>query len=60
MWMYPGSSCPDRSFSADVEIDTWIRRTLALRAHRNSGPILIPSREGVVSPWVNLLKLILT
>jgi hypothetical protein len=31
MWMYPGSSCPDRSFSADVEIDTWIRRTLALR-----------------------------
>jgi hypothetical protein len=63
MWMYSGSRCPDRSFSAeldDAEIDTWIRRTLALGAHRNSGPIPIPSREGVVSPWVNLLKLILT
>jgi hypothetical protein len=36
MWMYPGPSCPDRSFSTeldDAEIDTQIWRILALSTH---------------------------
>jgi hypothetical protein len=62
MWMYAGTSCPDRSFSIEldeVEIKARILRFLALRAHRNSGPSSIPLREGVISPWVSLLELIL-
>jgi hypothetical protein len=62
MRMYPGPSCPDRSFSAelaDLEIDAQIRRILVHRVNRNSGPSLTPLREGTISPWVSLLKLIL-
>jgi hypothetical protein len=60
MWLYPRPSCPDCSFSAeldDLEIDSWIRRILTLGAHRNSGPSPAPLREGVIS---RPLKLILT
>jgi hypothetical protein len=60
MWLYPGPNCPYRSFSAELdnaEIDIWIRRILALGAHRNSGSSPIPLREGVVMPWVGLLEL---
>jgi hypothetical protein len=60
MWKYSGPSCPDRSFSAelaDVEVDTWVQRILALgvNQHSNSGPV--PLRDGVVSPWVSPLGL---
>jgi hypothetical protein len=33
IWRYLGPSCPDRSFLnelADAEVDTWVRRILAL------------------------------
>jgi hypothetical protein len=50
MLLYLGPSCSDHSFTAkldDAEINTRIRRVLALRAHRNYGPSLIPLGEGV-------------
>jgi hypothetical protein len=53
MWMYLGPNCLDCSFSTEpinAEIDIWIPRILALGAHRNSGPSLIPIRKGVVIP----------
>jgi hypothetical protein len=56
MWMYPGPSFPDRSFSTkldNADIDIRVQRILALRAHWNSGPNLIPLREGVIIPWVS-------
>jgi hypothetical protein len=62
MWRYPGPSCSDHSFSAeldDKEIDTQVRMILALRVHQSSGPFPIPLVEGVISPWVSPLKLIL-
>jgi hypothetical protein len=60
MWMYPGPSCLDRSFSAELdnaEIDIRILRILVLRAHRNFGPSPIPLREGDIIPWVSPLDL---
>jgi hypothetical protein len=62
MWRYPGPSCPDHFFLAklaDVEIDTRVRRVIALEVHQSSNPYLIPLREGVVSPWVSPLRHIL-
>jgi hypothetical protein len=62
MWLYLRPSCPDCSFSVeldDLEIDSWIRRILTLGAHQNSGPSPTPLREAVISPWVSPLKLIL-
>jgi hypothetical protein len=61
MWMYPGPSCPDRSFYTkmdDAEINTRIRGILVHGANQNSSPSPIPLRGGVVSPTVSLLKLI--
>jgi hypothetical protein len=55
MWMYLGPSCPNCSFSIeldDAEIDAQIRGILV------HGPSAFPLRERVVSPWVSLLKLI--
>jgi hypothetical protein len=62
MWMYLGPSYPDRFSSAelgDEKINARIRRILALGAHQNSCSSLTPLREGVISPWLSLLKLIL-
>jgi hypothetical protein len=42
MWMYPGLSCPNRSFSAeldDVEINTQIRGILVHEANQNHLPM---------------------
>jgi hypothetical protein len=61
MWTYLGPSCPDHSFSVeldDTEINTWIRGILVYGVNQNSGPSPIPLREGVVRPWVSLLELI--
>jgi hypothetical protein len=62
MWMYPGPSHPDRSFSIELdnaEIDAWNQGILVHGVNRNSGPSPIPLREGAISPWVSPLKLIL-
>jgi hypothetical protein len=59
MWRYPGPSCPNRSFSAeliDAEFDTQVRKILALGVNRHSGSSLIPLRDGVVSPWVSFAR----
>jgi hypothetical protein len=59
MWRYPGPSCPNRSFSAeliDAEVDTQVRKILALGVNRHSGSSLIPLRDGVVSPWVSFAQ----
>jgi hypothetical protein len=61
MWTYPGPSCPDRSFSVeldDTEINAQIRGILVHGANQNSDPSPVPLREGVVSPCVSLLELI--
>jgi hypothetical protein len=53
MWRYPGPSCPDRSFSAELvgaEVDSQLQKILALGAHRHSSSGLIPLRDGVISP----------
>jgi hypothetical protein len=62
MWLYSGPSCPDHPFSAesgDMEINTWIWGVLAHGADLNFGSSPVPLREGVESPWVSPLKLIL-
>jgi hypothetical protein len=62
MWMYPGPSCPSHPFSVelgDTENNTQIRGVLAHGADLNFGSSPVPLREGVESPWVSLLKLIL-
>jgi hypothetical protein len=61
MWRYPGPSCSDRSFLAeltDAEVDSWVRRILGLGVNRHSGYGPVPLRDEVVSPWVSLLRLI--
>jgi hypothetical protein len=53
MWMYPEPSCPDCSFSAELdnaEINAQIRGILIHGANQNSGPKPVPLRERVVSP----------
>jgi hypothetical protein len=53
MWRYLGPNNPDRSFTtelADVEVDTRVRRILALRVNRHSGSGPVHLRDGVVSP----------
>jgi hypothetical protein len=63
MWWYLGTSCSDRLFSAelvDVEVDTWVRRILALRVIRRSGSSPVPLRDEVASPWVCPLGLVST
>jgi hypothetical protein len=60
MWMIRDPSCPNCSFSAELDnakINIGIRRFLALGAHRNSSPSPIPLREGVIIPWVSPLEL---
>jgi hypothetical protein len=60
MLMYLGPTCPDDSFSTELDnakIGIWIRRILALEAHQNSGPSPIPLREAVIIPWVSPLEL---
>jgi hypothetical protein len=49
MWMYLGPSCPDCSFSTeldDAEIDVQIRGILVHRVNWNSGPSLIAKGKG--------------
>jgi hypothetical protein len=61
MCMYPGPSCPDHSFSTELdntEIDARIQGILVHGANQNASPSLIPLRGAVISPWVSLLKLI--
>jgi hypothetical protein len=56
MWRYLGPSCPDRHFStelADAEVDTWVRRILALEVSRRSDSDPVPLRDGVASPWLS-------
>jgi hypothetical protein len=53
MWMYQGTSCPNRPFFtelSDTKINTWIRGVLAHGADLNLGSRPIPLREGVDSP----------
>jgi hypothetical protein len=60
MWMDPRPGCSDYSFSTELDnalIDTRVRRILTLGAQQNSGPSLIPLREGVANPWVSPLEL---
>jgi hypothetical protein len=61
MRMYPGSSCPDRLFSVeldDTEINTQIPRgVLAHAVDQNIGSGPVPLRERVNIPWVSLLEL---
>jgi hypothetical protein len=62
IWMCPGPSYPDRPFSGelgDMEINSQIREVLAHGANLNFGSSLVPLREGIKSPWVSLLELIL-
>jgi hypothetical protein len=62
MGLYPGPSCPDRYFSAeldDTEINAWIQGILVHRANQNSSTSPVPLREGVIRPRVSLLELIL-
>jgi hypothetical protein len=59
--MYPGPSCPDRSFSAeldDTKINAQIHGILVHGANHNSSPSPVPLRDGVANPWVSLLELI--
>jgi hypothetical protein len=59
MWSYPGPSCPNHSFSAelvDEEVDTRVQRILVLRVNQHSSPV--PLWDGVVSPLVSPLGLI--
>jgi hypothetical protein len=61
MCVYLGPGYPDRSFCTeldDVEINTRIRGILVYGADLNSGPNPIPLREGIIIPWVSLLKLV--
>jgi hypothetical protein len=58
MWMYSGPSCPDCSFSVelvDAEVNTRVRRILALEVNRHSGFGLICLWDWVISPWVSSL-----
>jgi hypothetical protein len=58
MWMYLGSSCPDRPFFeelGDTEIDTQINRVLAHGADLNPRASPTPLREGDNNTWVSLL-----
>jgi hypothetical protein len=58
--MYPGPSCPDRPFSAeldDMEIDPRIWGVLAHGANKKFGIGTVPLSKGVVNPWVSLLEL---
>jgi hypothetical protein len=60
MCIYPGPSCLDRPFSAelgDMEINTQIWRVLAHGADLNFGSGPVPIREGVDKPWVSPLEL---
>jgi hypothetical protein len=53
IWMYLGPSCPDHSFSVeldDAEINARIRGILVYGANRNPDPSPIPLRGGVLSP----------
>jgi hypothetical protein len=58
--MYPGPSCPDRPFSAeldDMEIDPRIWGVLAHGANKKFGIGTVPLSKGVVNPWVSLFEL---
>jgi hypothetical protein len=53
MWMYLGPSCSNRSFFVEVgdaEVAARIQRVLIHEPNRNSGPSLIPFREGPSAP----------
>jgi hypothetical protein len=61
MCKYPGPSCPDHPFLAelvDVEVDTQVRRILALRVNRHSDSGPVPLRNGVASPRVSPLRIV--
>jgi hypothetical protein len=53
MWRYPGPSCPNCSFSAELEnmkVDTWVQGIHALRINRRSSSSPVSSRDWVTSP----------
>jgi hypothetical protein len=61
MWVYPGPHCPNRSFFVeldDAKINAQIQVILVHGVSQNSGPSPIPLSEGVINPWVSLLRLI--
>jgi hypothetical protein len=61
MWVFLGPSYPDRSFSAkpdDAKINAQIQGIIVHGADQDSGPSPTPLWEGVINPWVSLLKLI--
>jgi hypothetical protein len=60
IWTYPGPSCPDHFFSAELDgtkINTLIRGMLVHGADQNSSPSSVPLREVDVSPWRVCLSL---
>jgi hypothetical protein len=62
MWMYPEPSCPDHPISmelGDTKINTQIQGVPPHGADLNFDSGKVPLREGVESPWVSPLKLIL-
>jgi hypothetical protein len=59
MWRHPGPNCPDHSILAEptiVEVNSWVQRILALKAHQHFGSGQIPLRDGVIRSWVSLLE----
>jgi hypothetical protein len=57
MWLYPGPSSLDCSFSEELsatEINTWIHKVLDHGANLNPWTGPTPLREGVANTWVSL------
>jgi hypothetical protein len=62
MWLYPGPSCPDRSFAVELsetEINTRIHKVLDHETNLNPGAGPAPLRQGVASTRVSLFGSIL-
>jgi hypothetical protein len=59
MWLYPGSSCLNRSFSeelSEAEINTQIHEALYHGANLNPGAGSTPFKEGVAITMVSLFE----
>jgi hypothetical protein len=59
MWLYPGSSCPNRPSSEELsamEINTRIHKVLDLGANLNPGAGPAPLQEGVASTSVSMFR----
>jgi hypothetical protein len=62
MWLYPGPSCLDRSFSnesSEADINSRIHKVLDHGANMNPGADLAHLREGVGSTRVSLFGSVL-